>query len=119
MKQFTKEEARAILESRAWTKWTDNQILRLQLFQENLCMPFGTFHCALERYLGRPVYTHTIEHQRSRLLLEFLGNNMAPTLEEIMLLVPANITRKNSSIELEMDRILNIYRTQSSNSSSA
>ena len=91
MEQFTAQQANIILESKAWLKWSDKEILTVQLFQNNLCMPFSSYHFALERYLGRPVYTHTIENNKERLIKEFLGNKNAPTLDEIIYLIPDRI----------------------------
>jgi hypothetical protein len=64
MEQLSKEQAQAILKSRVWVNWTDLQILRFQLFQNHLVMPFGKYHTTLEKYLGRPVYTYTLEFQK-------------------------------------------------------
>ena len=91
MEQLSREQARAISESRIWENWTDIQLLRVQLFQNNLCMPFGKYHTTLERYLGRPVYTSTLDHHKEMLIREVLGISEKPTINEIYNLVPAGI----------------------------
>ena len=48
MEQLTKEQAIAFAESGEWKSWTDEQIVRFQLFQDKLCMDFGRFHEAME-----------------------------------------------------------------------
>ncbi len=95
MNQFSKEEAKAISESRVWAEWTDVQILHLQLFQNHLCMPFGRYHTALERCLGRPVYTNTIEYNKPKLIKEFLSIASTHSFEEIMELIPQEILNQS------------------------
>lgn len=97
MKQFSEEEARAISGSRVWTEWTDVQILQLQLFQNHLCVPFSKYHSALERCLGRPVYTHTIEFNKQKLVKEFLSIANTLPSEELMKLIPKDILNQHSS----------------------
>lgn len=96
MKQFSEEEAKAISASRVWAEWTDVQILRLQLFQDRLCVPFGKYHAALERCLGRPVYTHTMEFDKKKLVREFLSIAEVPSPEELMKLIPKDILNQHS-----------------------
>ena len=88
-KQFTKEEAIAFAESGVWKTWTDEQIVRLQLFQGKLCMPFSRFHEAMNKVLDRPVYTHEFAYP-DELKKEYLGAKKAPTFEEIINLIPAD-----------------------------
>ena len=57
MKQFTRKQAIEFYNSKEWENWTDEQIVRLQLFQPKLCVPFGRFHKAMETVLDRPIYT--------------------------------------------------------------
>lgn len=86
MKHLTKKEAIAFYESNVWKEWTDDQIARFQLFQPLLCVPFSRFHEAVEKVLGRPVYT--TEFATLNLQKEYLGEKPAPTLEEIINLIP-------------------------------
>jgi hypothetical protein len=88
MKQFTKEQAIAFAESRIWESWTDEQIANFQMRQEKLCMPFSRFHEAVEKALGRSVWTHEFADQ-SRLLAELDGVLDAPTMTEIIEMIPA------------------------------
>jgi hypothetical protein len=87
MKQLTKEQAIEFAESRIWENWTDHQIVNFQLFQDLLCIDFTRFHEAIEKVLHRPVYTHEFAKQQS-LQKEFLKEKPAPTLEEIINLIP-------------------------------
>lgn len=74
-------------ESGAYKTMTAEQIVRFQLFQDRLCMPFDKFHEAIETVLGRSVWTHEFAY-REELTLEYLGEKTAPTFDEIMNLIP-------------------------------
>lgn len=88
---MTKEQALTIYESGIWRQWTDEQKARFQLFEDRLCMPFGEFHRAVEAVLGRPVWTHEFaSSNQKRIQAEFLKEAPAPTLQEIMDLIPAD-----------------------------
>ena len=96
MEQLSQEQAQLIFKSRVWEQWTDIQLLRFQLFQNNLCMPFGKYHTTLERFLGRPIYTYTLDHQKDKLIKEVLGSDEKPTINEIYNLIPAEILHANT-----------------------
>lgn len=87
MKQLTKEQAIAIAEGGEWKDWTDEEIVRFQMYQDRLCVDFSRFHQAVEAVLGRPVFTH--EFAFPRLREEYEGRWPAPTFEEIISLIPA------------------------------
>jgi hypothetical protein len=87
--QLTKEQAIAIAESGEWEKWTDEEIVKLQLFQDRLCVPFDRFHQAIEKVLGRPVWTHEfafIENLRE----EYRKERPQPTMAQILDLIPGD-----------------------------
>ena len=89
MKQLTKEQAILFSKNQIWAEWSNDEIVKLQLFQDKLCIPFSRFHEAINKVLGRPVYTHeftTSNHKN--LIKEYLGEKEAPTLEEIINLIP-------------------------------
>lgn len=85
---MTEEQAIAFAKNKLYECMTDRQIAELQLEQDRLCMPFDVFHKALESALGRPVYTHEIGLDRGELIKELRGEKPAPTLEEILGLIP-------------------------------
>ena len=87
MKQFTKEEAIAFYENKLWEPLSQGQRALLQLEQDLLCMPFNVFHAALEYALGRPVWTHELVARES-LMAELKGKKDAPTMDEILSLLP-------------------------------
>jgi len=92
MIQLNKEQAIAYAESREWEKLDDRTLALFQLDQKLLCVPFDRFHQAVERSCGRPVYSHELGLYRDELFSEILGDRPAPSLDEIMSLLPANKT---------------------------
>jgi len=76
--QLSKDEAVAFAEGKQWEPMTLRERTEFQLFQDRLCMPFGVFHEAVEKALGRPVWTHEFA-DRQRLQDELRG--LGPTPE--------------------------------------
>lgn len=87
MKQLTEQEAIALAESDIWKKWSDNEVVRFQLYQDRLCMDFSRFHEAMEAVLGRPVWTHEFADWK-RLQQEYESERESATLQEIMNMIP-------------------------------
>ena len=91
MEQLNKEQAIAFFDSGVWIEWTDEQIFRFQLFQDRLCVEWSRFHKAAETVLGRPVFTHEFaSSNRNNITEEYLGVREAPTMDEIVNLIPEN-----------------------------
>ena len=86
---MTKKEAIALHDSKFWEPMTYAERAKFQLFEPKLCMPFGVFHEAVEKALGRPVFTHEFGLNLDGLKRELLQISPAPTMEEIIDLVPA------------------------------
>jgi hypothetical protein len=84
---LTREQAKELGESGFWAELTPREIAEFQLFTEQLCMPFGVFHKAIEEVLGRPVWTHEFARADS-LRAELRGDKGQPTLDEIIDLIP-------------------------------
>lgn len=89
MKQLSRDEAIALYESGDWGNWTDMQRASFQMVQDCLCMPFNIFHKSIEAVLGRPIFTHEFGMNREGLTRELAGLSSAPSMEEIMALIPA------------------------------
>ncbi len=87
-RQITREEALAIHKCEAWKDWSDEQIVGFQLFQDMLAIPFGVFHGAIQRVLGRPVFTHEFADVPS-LRAEYMKERAPKTFEEIVAMIPA------------------------------
>lgn len=86
--ELTKEEAIALAESKFWESMTHRQIAEFQMNTDRLCMPFAVFHEAVEKTLGRPVWTHEFGLDRDGLAAELRGERPAPSFREIVELIP-------------------------------
>ena len=85
---MTREQAVALFNSKFWEEMSDREKATFQLFEERLCMPFEVFHEAMEKTLGRPIFTHEFGLNAEGLKAELLGERDAPSLEEIINLIP-------------------------------
>jgi hypothetical protein len=76
-----------------WVDKTAREICQVQLFTEELCLPFEVFHRAIGEALGRSVYTHEMAGKAAwqRLVDEFLGEREAPTLADILGMFPPDV----------------------------
>lgn len=90
MKQLTKEQALAFYENKCYEKMDYHQRAEFQIDQDRLCMPFDVFHEAIEKALGRPVYTHEFGFNREGLRKELLGEKEPPTFDDIINMIPEN-----------------------------
>jgi hypothetical protein len=79
-RELTCREAKALAESEWWKKLDIAEAARLQLYQDRLCMPFGTFHEGMERLLHRPVWSHEFAG-RDALIAEVEGKPPTNPLE--------------------------------------
>lgn len=87
MSNLTKEQAVKLAESGWWKDKTPEQIVRFQLFEERLCMDWAPFQMAVEKVLGRSVWTHEFARWDD-LKKEYLGAKAAPTFDEILDQIP-------------------------------
>ena len=85
---MTKEQAIALGESKFWEGMTHRQIAEFQMCEKKLCMPFSVFHEAVEKTLGRPVFTHEFGLNYQGLKDELFNGKATPTLEDIINLIP-------------------------------
>ena len=85
---MTKNEAMALYESKFWEQMSFRDRAMFQMFEDLLCMPFGVFHEAVEKALGRPVFTHEFGLNREGLRRELLGAAPSPTMGDIIALIP-------------------------------
>ena len=86
---MTKAEALTLFDARWWESASDREIAGFQLYESKLCCPFSRFHEAVEKTLGRPVYTHEFGLGMDQLKAEFEGRATPATLEQIINLIPA------------------------------
>lgn len=89
--QLTQAQAIACAKEQQWKDWDLPTRALFQIHQDRLCMPFDVFHQAVRETLGRPVFTHEYG-SRERLKAELMGLANAPTLDEIIALLPQDRT---------------------------
>ena len=87
-RRIGRTRAAALAQSGWWHGRTAREIAKFQLFTVELCMPFDVFHHAVEEALARPVWIHEFGFNVDALIQEFLGERDAPTLDEILGLLP-------------------------------
>jgi hypothetical protein len=87
MEQLTRKQAIKVFESKVWEEWSDAEIVKFQLFQDCLAVPFDRFHEAIEKVLGRPVFTHEFA-QPEYLIMEYQKICRPPTFQEIIDMIP-------------------------------
>lgn len=92
MQQLTKAQAKTFSKNKSWEPLTLRQRAEFQFNQEFLCMPFDVLHEAVEKTLGRPVYTHEFAYNRDQLRQELFEGKEPPTFEEILGMLPADKT---------------------------
>ena len=83
MRQLTKEEAIEFAKRGEWKKLTANEKVKIQLYQDRLCIDFSAYHEAVEKVLKRPVFTHEFAFP-DLLRKEYEGKKGKPTWEEIL-----------------------------------
>lgn len=88
--QISEEEAIALAKSEFWQTLSHRERAEFQLFTDQLCMPFDVFHEAIEKTLGRPVFTHEFGLDVEGLRRELMGERPAPTFDEIIGMIPAD-----------------------------
>lgn len=69
-----------------WKGKSAYEIVKFQLFTNELCMPLDVFYRSLNEHFKRSVFN--IELAGDDLLLEFLGEKDPPTIEEIIAIIP-------------------------------
>ena len=89
MKELTEEQAIELGNSKFYEDMTYKERALFQTFQERLCMPFDIYHEAMEKTLGRPVFTHEFRSSNiNRIRKELMGEKGKPTFDEIVNLIP-------------------------------
>jgi hypothetical protein len=83
-----KEKAIELYDSNWWIGKSYREIAEFQLFTAELSCPFDVFHEAVEKSLGRPVFTHEFGLNYDGICREFLGEKEAPTMNEILHMIP-------------------------------
>ena len=82
------EEAIALYDSKFWEEMNFKERAIFQINEPLLCMPFSVFHEAVEKTIGRPVFTHEFGLNIEGIKSEIMEGKAPPTFEEIINLIP-------------------------------
>ena len=63
---MTREQAIEMYNSNWWLSKSPQEIVKFQMNEDLLCMPFDLFHAAVEEVLDRSVYTHEFAFEKFR-----------------------------------------------------
>jgi len=85
---MTREEAISLSESKFWEGMTLRERAVFQINVPLLCMPFEVFHEAVEKTIGRPVFTHEFGLNYEGIKNEIMNGAPPPTMEEIINMIP-------------------------------
>ena len=88
MESIGKDNAIELADSEWWKERTHREIAGFQLFVKELCCPFDVFHEAVEKSLGRSVWTHEFGMNLDGIQDEFIGDGTAPSMQEIIEMIP-------------------------------
>lgn len=83
-----REAAVALADERFWESLNHRERAEFQMVVAELSMPFEIFHEAIEKTLGRPVFTHEFGMNIDGLWDELFNDGPAPTMNEIFNLIP-------------------------------
>ena len=89
-KSIGRANAIALSKSGWWRGQPARELAKFQLMTRELCMPFDVFRAALESALGRPVWIHELGFDLEAIIQELFGERDAPTLDEILALLPTS-----------------------------
>jgi hypothetical protein len=103
--ELTKEQAIALAETGFWKELSQREIAEFQMSNKLLCMPYNVFHEAIEKTLGRTVYTHEFGLNRQGIYDELFNGKPAPSLEDIINMIPED-KRSGVLTDLEWRNIM-------------
>ena len=92
MSEFTSEDAIEFAEREGWKDMTFEQRAKFQMSHGLYCMPFSVFHEAVEKTLGRPVYTHEFALNWHGIKSELFDGAEPPSMTEILEMLPEDKT---------------------------
>ena len=74
MQSIGKEQAIKLYNSGWWKTKSHREVAKFQLLTRELSVPFEVFHEAVEKSLGRPIWTHEFASSNiDNILMEFFG----------------------------------------------
>ncbi len=87
MNIISRKTALKLAKSEFWKTMTAKEIVMFHYNTSRVCMPFNVLHKAVEEALGRQVWSHEFG-SKGELLKELMKEKPAPTLKEIINLIP-------------------------------
>lgn len=102
MTELTREQAIQLHDSGFYEDMTYKEKAEFQINEQLLCMPFDVFHEAVEKTIGRPVFTHEFSMNYDGILAEIMGEIKIQDLRsvEILQLIPES---KRVIVDLDKD----------------
>lgn len=88
-RKIGRDAAIALAETKWWEGKSATEIATFGMEVAELCCPWSVFHEAIEKALGRPVYTHEFGLNPAGLLAELYSDKPSPTFQEIVELIPS------------------------------
>lgn len=85
---LTKEQALSLYDSKFWETMSHRERAVFQMNEGRLCMPFEIFHEAMEKAIGRSIFSHEFGLNYDGLLDELMNGVTIPSFEEIVNLIP-------------------------------
>lgn len=85
---MTKEQAIALAKSKFWEPMSFRERAVFQINERLLCMPFDVFHEAVEKTIGRPVFTHEFGLNYEGIKNEIMNGAPPPTMDDIINVIP-------------------------------
>lgn len=83
-----RDAALALYDKQWWIGKSHRELAEFQMLTDELSMPFEVFHEALEKALGRPVFTHELACNADGIAAELFDGKPAPTFQAILDLIP-------------------------------
>ncbi len=77
MRKLTESQAIEFYQGGQWKDLDNEEIVKLQLFQTRLCVPFDVFHEACKIVFDRPVWSREFANAKN-LREEYLGQRPDP-----------------------------------------
>lgn len=86
--KMTENQAIKLAESKFWETMSFRERAVFQINEKRLCMPFDVFHEAVEKTIGRPVFTHEFGLNYEGIRSEIMDGAPPPTFEDIINMIP-------------------------------
>jgi len=86
--EFTEKQAKEFHNNKSYESMSFRERAEFQINQPFLCMPFDIFHEAVEKTIGRPVWTHEFGMNSEGIRSEIMEGKAPPVFQEILDQIP-------------------------------